>query len=146
MTKKIIEKKMVEETAKTTSLEKTKVVANPVQTEKVEKEPVKALEFVDFAVGHSVYRTTLSKKFQLRTQYKPLDLGRIHAFIPGTVLDVLVTEGDEVEPETVLLILDAMKMKNKILATKYGIVRKILVEKGAHVKNKELLVIIELDD
>lgn len=143
MTKKIIENKKTEKAIIAKSIEKTDLVASVNLKEKL---PAKQLSFVDFGVGHSVYRTTLSKKFQLRTHYKPRDLGQIHAFIPGTVLDVMVKVGDIVKPETVLLILDAMKMKNKILATKNGIIKEILVEKGGHVKNKELLVVIEIDD
>lgn len=67
----------------------------------------------------------------------------ITAFIPGTITKVLVKIGDKVEKGDNLLILDAMKMNNRIKASEDGIIKKINTQEGDVVgKNK---VLIELE-
>ena len=50
--------------------------------------------------------------------------------LPGTVISVNVSEGDRVKANQVLLIFEAMKMENEIVASRAGIVTKIHVAKG----------------
>ena len=101
------------------------------------------LKYVSFGVGYSVYRTTISKKLELRQKYIPKDPKKITAFIPGTILDIKVADGDSVAKGTVLLILEAMKMKNKLLAPFDGIVKCIHIEKGDKVSKNQVLVELE---
>jgi biotin carboxyl carrier protein len=54
----------------------------------------------------------------------------ILSFIPGTVLDILVKKGQAVKKGDDLMILDAMKMQNKLTCNIDGIVKKIFVNKG----------------
>lgn len=100
-------------------------------------------KYVSFGVGYSVYKTTVSRKFELRQKYIPKNPKHITAFIPGTILDIKVVEGKEVSKGTCLLILDAMKMKNRLLAPFDGIVKKINVEKGNIVTKNQVLVELE---
>ena len=67
-------------------------------------------------------------------------MGEIHAPMPGLVLEINVSEGQEVEKGDPLLILEAMKMENVIKAPGNGIIKKIHVEKGNPVEKNELLV------
>ncbi len=53
--------------------------------------------------------------------------------MPGTILSINVKEGDEVKAGDVLLILEAMKMENEILAPIDGKVTSIGTTKGASV-------------
>lgn len=64
----------------------------------------------------------------------------VRAPMPGLVLDVLVSEGQEVQKGAGLLILEAMKMENEIKAPASGIVKKIHVQAGAAVTKKDLLI------
>ena len=50
--------------------------------------------------------------------------------MPGMVVDVLVAEGDRVEPGQALAIVDAMKMENVLRAERAGVVARVLVAKG----------------
>jgi len=50
--------------------------------------------------------------------------------LPGTVLSVNVQVGDSVKMNQVLLIFEAMKMENEIVATRDGTVVKVYVVKG----------------
>jgi len=50
--------------------------------------------------------------------------------LPGTVVSVNVSEGDAVKVNQVLLIFEAMKMENEIVASRDGTVAKVYVSKG----------------
>ncbi|MDR0854587.1 MAG: biotin/lipoyl-binding protein [Clostridiales Family XIII bacterium] len=63
--------------------------------------------------------------------------------MPGTILNVLVSQGQAVSDGDVLLILEAMKMENEIVAPQAGIVDAILVEKGATVNPGDVLISIK---
>lgn len=68
--------------------------------------------------------------------------GNITAAMPGTILDVKVNVGDTVKRGQALLILEAMKMENEIMASCDGIVDKILAAKGASVNSGDLLMVL----
>jgi biotin carboxyl carrier protein len=69
--------------------------------------------------------------------------GELTAPLPGTVVDVFVKAGDEVELGKVVLIIEAMKMKNSIRSTRAGRVAEILVSTGQTVAHKQALVKFE---
>ncbi len=46
------------------------------------------------------------------------DPSEITAFIPGTIVEIKVSEGDSIEAGAVLLLLDAMKMHNEVCSSK----------------------------
>lgn len=91
------------------------------------------------------YMTRLSRKFLNRKQYKPADPDLITSFIPGTVLEILVKVGQHVSKGEELMILDAMKMQNKLKCLNSGTVRKIVVKKGDKVSKGSLLLEVETD-
>ena len=66
--------------------------------------------------------------------------GKLVAPLPGTIIEVFVKPGDEVEAGQVILIIEAMKMKNSIRSTTDGIVAAVLVSAGQTVANKQTLV------
>lgn len=67
----------------------------------------------------------------------------INAPMPGTVVDIKVSEGDTVSEGDVLLLLEAMKMENEIMAPRAGKVTAINTSKGASVSAGEVLISIE---
>ncbi len=62
--------------------------------------------------------------------------------MPGNILKINVVQGQKVEEGDVLLILEAMKMENEIVATKSGTVAQIVAAKGAVVETGAPLVVI----
>lgn len=70
----------------------------------------------------------------------PAASGSITAPIPGTVIDVLVKEGDTITANQQVLILEAMKMESEITADFGGKVKKVLVSKGQAVQEGEALI------
>ena len=79
------------------------------------------------------------------------DLHRVEAPLVGTFYrasspeaDPFVSEGDRVDEDTVLCIIEAMKVMNEVTAGVGGIVREIFVENGDPVEFGELLFKIEI--
>ena len=60
--------------------------------------------------------------------------------LPGTVIEVFVKKDDIVEAGQVLLIIEAMKMKNSIRSVRPGTVAEVLVSAGQTVAHKQALV------
>ena len=78
------------------------------------------------------------------TKPKPAaGLSRVEAPLPGTMFKVSVKEGDAVKKGQTILILEAMKMENNILAEKDGVVNKVHVSEGDAVLQGDILVEIE---
>ncbi len=69
--------------------------------------------------------------------------GDVTASMPGTVVEVLVKEGDRVEAGDALLVAEAMKMETEIQAPIAGVVKAIHVGKGDSVNPDETLIEIE---
>lgn len=65
--------------------------------------------------------------------------------MPGTICQVMVGPGDSVVEDQELLLLEAMKMENPIIATDKGVVKDILVKEGDPVATKQVLLIIEVE-
>ncbi len=85
-----------------------------------------------------------------RTTYQPAvaadaaGSGQVKAATEGLVVDVLVALGDEVSKGDTLVVVEAMKMEHRHLADGDGTVTGVKVEKGQQVKNRQLLVELEL--
>ncbi len=62
--------------------------------------------------------------------------------MPGNILKINVSQGQHVEEGQVIMILEAMKMENEIVATKSGTIAQIAVNKGAVVETGTVLAVI----
>jgi len=67
----------------------------------------------------------------------------VEAPFPGTILEIMVKEGDVVKEDEELLILEAMKMKNPIAAPSDGRIGEIRVKVQDEVKTNQVLMVIE---
>lgn len=66
----------------------------------------------------------------------------VAAPMPGNILRVEVNQGDTVKAGQLLVVLEAMKMENEIVAPKDGTVAQVVTSKGAVVDTGSPLVII----
>ena len=63
--------------------------------------------------------------------------------LPGTVIEVFVRAGEQIEAGQVIVIIEAMKMKNSIRSIRSGRIAEILVSAGQTVAHKQPLVRFE---
>jgi len=89
------------------------------------------------------YTTRLSRKFAGRKPYQPVSPGSVISFIPGTVMEILVKEGTHVKKGDDLIILEAMKMKNRLKSLVEGEVKSINVTPGQRVTRGQVLMEID---
>jgi len=94
-------------------------------------------------VDDACYETEVPDSYKNRKPYAPLNQKELVAAIPGTILEIFVKKGDEVEAEQKVLILEAMKMRNIITHPIDGKVKKIHVKSGDIVTKNQLLVEFE---
>ena len=62
--------------------------------------------------------------------------------LPGSVIKVLVSEGQAVKKGDTLLTLESMKMENAIMAEQDGPVKQIAVAAGQNVMQDDLLIVL----
>jgi len=94
-------------------------------------------------INHSEFKTRLSEKFKAKKPFSPVDHGLVKSFIPGTIVEILVKVGQTVTTGQELLVLDAMKMKNRILSIRSGTVKEITVKAGERIPKGTVLMILE---
>lgn len=97
-------------------------------------------EYHDLYVGGETYQTTLTPKYERRKAHQRANPREVRAVIPGTVLHVATSDGQEVARGDVLLILEAMKMKNPVQAARSGRIKTVHVKTGEVVPKGALLV------
>lgn len=88
----------------------------------------------------SEYRTEFNKKFINRKPYEKYNPKKVYSYIPGTIRTLFVKPGDKVAEGDGLLILEAMKMNNRIEATYAGTIKKIHVKPGQAIRKGELMI------
>jgi len=100
-------------------------------------------ETVDFAVTARKYKTLLTAKYKARKPWIEPNLNLIVSGIPGTVIEILAKEGDEVKEGDTVLILEAMKMLNRIKMPFDAKIKKIEVAVGAKIPKETVLIELE---
>lgn len=65
---------------------------------------------------------------------------RIEAPMPGTIIGVKVSAGQQVKKNQVVAVLEAMKMENDIVAAQDGVIASVNVSNGDSVETGQLLV------
>ena len=101
------------------------------------------VKYEKFLLNGVEYKTLLTKKWLNRKKWEEPNPYLIESHIPGTILRIGVKEGQEVKEGQVLLILQAMKMDNKIIAPFSGKIKKINVTAGAKIPKGELMIEME---
>ncbi|HTA48821.1 MAG TPA: biotin/lipoyl-containing protein [Verrucomicrobiae bacterium] len=97
-------------------------------------------------VGSTRFAVEVRDPRSLRGRTRAGDDGgpkKVVAPMPGKVVRLLVSEGDEVESGRGVAVVEAMKMQNEIKSPKRGTVQKILVSEGAAVNAGDVLAIVE---
>jgi biotin carboxyl carrier protein len=93
-----------------------------------------------FRVYIAEYKTKLTKKFLARKPWTRPNPNNILAVIPGTVLSIKVKKKQQLKEGTVLLILEAMKMENRVTMPFDGVIKSINVEVGEIVPKNKIMI------
>jgi biotin carboxyl carrier protein len=88
-------------------------------------------------------RSAVSATTEKKPLSAPAGLSKIEAPLPGSIFKITSKEGDQVKKGDVLLIMEAMKMENNILAESDGMIKSIKVKEGDSVLQGDVLVEIE---
>jgi len=94
-------------------------------------------------IDDTYYNTEIPERHGKESFKGTPDPGDIRAIIPGTIIDVKVEEGQKVSSGEVLLILEAMKMYNRVESEISGRVKSVDVSAGDRVEKDQLLIVIE---
>lgn len=97
-------------------------------------------EYKTLYVNGQEYRTRMCRKYPDVPKWKKQNPKQVLAFIPGTIREIFVKEGDTVKKGQNLLILEAMKMKNRLKAPMNGEIKKIFVASDENVTKNQLLI------
>ena len=62
--------------------------------------------------------------------------------MPGNIWEISVSAGQPVAAGECLIVLESMKMENEIVAPRAGVVKQVLVAKGASVETNDVLVVL----
>ncbi len=97
-------------------------------------------------INNTVYTLDVKDKYDELLHSLGLDnlatkkVNDVKAPMPGMVLNILVSEGQEVKKGDALIILEAMKMENILKSPTDGIIKKIAINKGVAVEKNQLLI------
>lgn len=94
----------------------------------------------DVHINNSLDQLIEALGFEIGSTKKVND---IKAPMPGLILEINVTEGQEVKEDDALLILEAMKMENVINSPRDGVIKSISVKQGETVDKNSLLIEFE---
>ena len=108
-------------------------------------EEVERIELASSNKTTQIVKPSLSKTAPLpSTGHIPsgvaLNVRDVRAPIPGVIISVLIKPGDTVEYSQELFVIEAMKMRNSIRASRSGSVAEILVTQGQTVNHNEILL------
>ncbi len=74
---------------------------------------------------------------------KGASLQQVKAPLPGIIMSINVKEGDDIKRGSTLLIYEAMKMENNLVAERDGIVKSVKVNAGDSILQGDVLLEIE---
>lgn len=100
-------------------------------------------EYVDFVVTARKYKTLLTEKYKNRPVWQKRLPGDVMSNLPGTVRTILVKEGQEVEIGELLMIHEAMKMLNRVVAPVSGVISSLEVKEGDMIGKNHVMIKIE---
>lgn len=100
-------------------------------------------------VNGNSYDISIANELDLLIESMGISVGagkvvnEIKAPMPGLILEICVSVGQEVAENDPLLILEAMKMENTLVSPRSGKIKTITVEKGNAVEKGQLLIEFE---
>jgi biotin carboxyl carrier protein len=104
------------------------------------QQDLKKEQYKSLLIENIKYRTLFTKKYQDKKPYTPKDIKKISAFIPGTITNIYVAPKKKVKMGDKLLVLEAMKMRNDIIAPMDGTIKEVYVKEVDKVTKEKILI------
>lgn len=89
------------------------------------------------------YKTTLTRKYKSRKVWTIPNQNQICSFMPGTIIEVMVKPGQKVKQHDPVLILEAMKMHNRVLMPFDGEIVRINVNPDDKVPRNHVMIEVQ---
>jgi len=96
-----------------------------------------------FVVNSAKYLTLTTTKFDKRKKWQKSDPKEIRSIIPGSVIEIFASPGQNYKAGEVILTLDAMKMYTKVQMPFDGVIKSINVAKGDKIPKNTIMITIE---
>jgi biotin carboxyl carrier protein len=103
----------------------------------------KEVEVKPFNIQGDIYYTTFTRKYENRKSWSKPNDKEVLSYIPGTVKEVLIKEGDIVVAEQKIAVLEAMKMLNTIYSPLTGKIKSVKIKTGDRIPKG--IVMIEFE-
>ena len=97
----------------------------------------------ELCIDFTFYETSVPEDYGKKSGSKILDPCEVRAFIPGTIIEVKVNEGQHVTEGQEVLVLEAMKMYNDVVTEVTGKVVEITVSAGDSVEKHQVMMRVE---
>ena len=103
-------------------------------------------------INGNIYKVQIETPLAQLIKEMGLSLGNVSvedeilAPMPGIILEVNVTEGNEVKKGDYLCVLEAMKMENALTAPRDGVIKSVNIAKGETVDKGKLLIEFQKND
>jgi len=118
-------------------------MANVEENSGDDKKAEKKIRNRTLVIEGTKYKTLYNKKFNTREKWIAPDENKVTSIIPGTIITVLVRKGQQVEEGESLLVLESMKMQNKIACPRSGKVKVIKVAAGQSIPKGYVMIELE---
>ena len=106
----------------------------------MKKRKINKKELITLVVDDVEYTTLPNKMHLQRKPYQPANPNIVLSFMPGNIQKVYVRKGQKVKEGAELCILEAMKMKNVIVAPADGTIKSVNIREGDMVPKNHPLV------
>lgn len=103
---------------------------------------IKKPRFTSIVIDGVKYKTYVTEKYKKRKKYIEHDPTQVTAFIPGTIKEIFIKNKKKVKEGDIVLILEAMKMMNSVVAPMDGTLKLNVKEGDVVAKNHKLFEII----
>jgi biotin carboxyl carrier protein len=98
-------------------------------------------------INNHTYRLSVKDKFDELLHEMGFDESQskkaadIKAPMPGLVLNVMVSQGQQIRAGDALVVLEAMKMENILKAHSDGLIKRVIVKKGDKVEKNQIMIV-----
>jgi len=105
-----------------------------------DKKAAKKKRFNTLIIEGVRYRTRLTPKYENRGGWITPNENLITSIIPGTIVEVLVVEGQTIKEGESLLILESMKMRNEVISPRNAIVKTVYVKDNEIIPKSHVMI------